>query len=155
VVEDALTGQALVQTRQPDYLQSSSVPFNPDGQSFVTITSTYPPRGVNGTPPGTTTVRLWELRTGKQRLGFDLPVIGRWWEFEPQAVALSADGRFLAAARPDKTISVWDLTTGAEVANRSGYGTVVGCLAFRPDGKALASGHADGTAVVWDLSALP
>ena len=154
VVEDALTGRAIGEVRQPDYLQGHATLFTPDGQSLVTWTSTYPPRGENGTPPGTTTVRLWEVRTGKERLAFALPVIGTWWEFEPQAVALSADGRFLAAARPDKTISVWDLTTGAEVARRSG-GTVVGCLAFRPDGKALASGHADGTAVVWDLSGLP
>jgi WD40 repeat protein len=155
VIEDATTGRALVQVRQPDHLQSGHTLFTPDGQSFVTWTSTYPPRGANGTPPGTTTVRLWEVRTGKQRLAFDLPVIGQWWEFEPQAVALSADGRLLAGARPDKTLSVWDLTTGAEVARRAGYGTVIGCLALRPDGKALASGHADGTAVVWDLSGLP
>src|SRR5262249_54506447 len=79
-------------------------------------------------------------------------VIGKWWEFEPWAIAVSADSRFLAGARHDKTISVWDLTTGAEVAKRSGFGTIVNCLAFRPDGKALASGHADGTALVWDLS---
>jgi RNA polymerase sigma factor (sigma-70 family) len=155
VLDDALTERTLLQVKQPDYLQGHSLLFTPGGQSFVTWTSTYPPRGENGTPPGTTTVRLWEVRTGKQRLAFSLPVIGKWWEFEPQAVTLSADGRLLAGARPDKTISVWDMTTGAEVAKRAGYGTVVDCLAFRPDGKALASGHADGTAVVWDLSGLP
>src|SRR5262249_11882802 len=67
----------------------------------------------------------------------------------------SPDGRFLAAAWSDNAIRVWDLTTGAEVAKRTGYGTLVDTLAFRPDGKALASGHADGTALVWDLSDLP
>jgi WD40 repeat protein len=154
VLEDALTGAVRLRLAQPDYLQNRSITFTPDGQTLLTWTSTYPPRGAEGTPPGKTTVRLWELRSGKERLALTLPVIGNWWEFEPQAAAVSADGRLLAAARHDKTVTVWDLATGAEVARRSGYGTVVRCLAFRPDGKALASGHADGTAVVWDLSSI-
>jgi WD40 repeat protein len=144
VLEDTVMGLNLLRLNQPDYLQHGSVVFTPDGKTLVTWTSTHPPRGPDGEPPGTTTVRLWELRSGKQRLAFALPIIGKRWEFEPQAIAMSADGQFLAAARPDKTISVWDLTIGAEVAKRSGYGAVVGSLAFRPDGKALASGHAPG-----------
>jgi hypothetical protein len=151
VLEDALTGSRLLALQQPDYLQTDSTTFTPDGHSVVTWTSTYPE---NGRLPGVTTVRLWEVRTGRQRLAFSLPVIGKWWEFEPQASAMSPDGRFLAAARPDKTLSVWDLTTGKELAKWSGYGTIVTCLAFRPDGKALASGHGDGTALIWDLSGL-
>jgi len=95
------------------------------------------------------------VRAGRQRLAFTLPVVGKEWADEPEASTVSADGRWLAGARrPDGTISVWDLATGAEVAKRSGYGTPVECLAFRPDGKALASGHDDGTALVWDLSGL-
>jgi hypothetical protein len=76
--------------------------------------------------------------------------------FALSATAISADGRFLAASRTETgTIFIWDLATGTEVARRSGYGTRVDALAFRPDGKALASGHADGTTIVWDLSGLP
>jgi hypothetical protein len=160
ILEDTLTGRGLLDLKQPDYVQSGSVVFTPDGQTLVTWTTTYPPDKPEGTPAGTTTIRLWELRSGKQRLAITLPLIGQWWRYEPQAIAISADGRLLTGARDagaqaEKTISVWDLTTGTEVAKRSGYGTVVGCLAFRPDGRALASGHADGTALVWDLSGLP
>jgi hypothetical protein len=83
------------------------------------------------------------------RLEFPVP-------FEPSALAVSPDGRFLAAEWTDaRTISVRDLATGTEVAKRGGYRSLVQTLAFRPDGKALASGHADGTALVWDLSGLP
>jgi RNA polymerase sigma factor (sigma-70 family) len=152
VLEDAATGALLLRLNQPDYLMGTrAIAFTPDGQAFATWTSTYPD---DGKKPGVNTVRLWELRSGKQRLAIPLPVVGSWWEFEPQAIAMSADGRFFAAARHDKTIAVLDLATGAEVARRSGCGTVVTCLSFRHDGKALASGHADGTAVVWDLSGL-
>jgi WD40 repeat protein len=155
VVEDTRTGAGVMRINQPDCLQRNSTCFTPDGHSLVTWTTAYP-RGRNAwAPAGTTTIRLWEVRTGKQRLAFALPVVGDHWADEPEASAISADGRRLAGARPDKSISVWDLTTGAEVATRSGYRFPPGCLAFRSDGKALASGHDDGTAVVWDLPGLP
>ncbi|MCI0704257.1 MAG: sigma-70 family RNA polymerase sigma factor [Planctomycetia bacterium] len=121
--------------------------FAPDSQTLITVTrkrSSEKPAGA----PEPSTIRLWEVRSGKKRLEFSLPV-------EPSALAISPNGRFLAAERPDNnTISIWDLATGTELAKRSGYGAGVGTLAFRPDGQALASGHADGTALVWDLSGL-
>jgi WD40 repeat protein len=155
VIEDAATGTGLLRIEQPDCLQGNSLHFTPDGQSVVTWTTLYP-RGRNAwAPAGTTTVRLWELRTGKERLAFTLPVIGEHWAYEPRVNAVSADGRWLAGARLDNTIAVWDLATGVEVAKRLGFSVPATCLAFRPDGRALASGHRDGTAVVWDLSGLP
>jgi hypothetical protein len=99
--------------------------------------------------PVTCSIRLWEMRIGEMRLEF--PV-----SFEPSTFAFSSDGRYLAGAGTGASaISVWDLTTGDEVATRGGYRSLVQTLAFRPDGQALASGHADGTALVWDLSELP
>jgi len=154
VFEDVLTGNCVGRIDQPDCLQGSSLHFTPDGQSLVTWTTVYPKGRNEKAPAGTTTVRLWELRSGKQRLAFTLPVFGGLWVGEPEAVAVSPDGLLLAAARPDQTVSVWDLATGKEVVKRGGYTMRVRCLAFRPDGKALASGHEDGTAVVWDLVGL-
>jgi RNA polymerase sigma factor (sigma-70 family) len=123
--------------------------FSPDCQTLITVTRYRYPDKPAGHPPGPTTVRLWEVRSGQKRLEFTVP-------FEPSTLAVSPDGRFLAINRSDTdTISVRDLATGKEVATRGGYRALVDRMVFRPDGKVLASGHADGTALVWDLSELP
>ena len=62
-----------------------------------------------------------------------------------EEVALSGDGRLLTGVRHDETIMVLDLTTGTKVAMRTGYGTVVAFLAFRPDRQPLASLSSSGT----------
>jgi hypothetical protein len=130
--------------------------FTPDGQTLVTVTRKRPADQSAGGAPGPAAVRLWEVRTGRERLEVALAVSGKAGRLGPVTLAVSADGRFLAGEWTDaNTIAVWDLATGAEVARRTGYGSSVQTLAFRPDGKALASGHADGTALVWDLSGLP
>ena len=144
----ALGGRGSFQLPHPGDDSPHSL-FTPDGQTLITVTRKRSPANAAGDPVESHTVRLWEVRTGKKRLEFPVP-------FGPSTPVVSPDGRFLAAERIDtRTISVWDLATGAEVAKRSGYGPLVQTLAFRPDGTALASGHADGTALVWDLSGLP
>jgi WD40 repeat protein len=57
--------------------------------------------------------------------------------------ALSPDGRRIAAAGHDKTIKVWDLADGRELATLRGHaGDLVIALAFSPDGARLASAGA-------------
>lgn len=67
-----------------------------------------------------------------------------------RAVALSLDGRWVAAAIHDNTIIVWQ-TSGRKRATLRGHTDRVTALAFSPDGKRLASGSSDGTAKVWDI----
>jgi WD40 repeat protein len=157
-IDSALTGRGGFKLWPPDDLSPHGL-FTPDGQTLVTLTTHRPPENPAGPAEGVTTVRLWEVRTGRERfafvLPFTVPAVGKAARFEPLTLAASPDGRFLAAAWSDNAIRVWDLATGAEVATRSGYGTLVDTLMFRPDGKAVASGHSDGTALVWDLSELP
>jgi hypothetical protein len=149
VLSPALDGRGSVRLPHPgDYMAVRL--FTPDGQTLITVAKkTRSPEKPGGSQVVTGTVRLWEVRSGKQRLEFPVP-------YDPSTFAVSLDGRFLAVEQTDtRTISVRDLATGAEVATRGGYRSSVQTLAFRPDGKALASGHADGTALVWDLSELP
>jgi WD40 repeat protein len=155
----ALGGRGSIQLVHPGELGPRYL-FTSDGQTLVTMTRRPLPEPPAAGPVGPNTVRLWEIRTGRVRAEFALPftltLIGKARRFDPTTFAVSADGRFLAADRAEeKALSVWDLTTGAEVARRGGHGSLVCALAFRPDGKALASGHVDGTVLVWDLSGLP
>ncbi|MEJ7636751.1 MAG: hypothetical protein WKF75_01875 [Singulisphaera sp.] len=65
-------------------------------------------------------------------------------------LALSPDGKTLAAATEGSTVMVWDVAGGEPRTSLSGHDGPVLCLAFSPDGATLASGGQDGTLRIWD-----
>jgi WD40 repeat protein len=67
-------------------------------------------------------------------------------------LALSRDGRLLAAGNSDGAITLWDAATGKEVRTLAAHGKRVRSVAFSPDGKALASGAWDKVAKLWDVA---
>jgi WD40 repeat protein/serine/threonine protein kinase len=67
-------------------------------------------------------------------------------------VAFSPDGQRLASANLDKTVKVWDATTGQEIHSLMSHTDFVHSVAFSPDGKRLASASEDGTVKVWDAT---
>ncbi|HZT81638.1 MAG TPA: WD40 repeat domain-containing protein, partial [Gemmataceae bacterium] len=119
--------------------------FAPDGRTLLAATSWMEHKG--DVWPRHSTLRLWELATGKERLTIPCTSTGRLLR-----AAVSPDNRTLATAHDDGTLQLWDLATGQELLRREAPGAEVRCLAFAPDGRSLASGHADGTALVWDVA---
>ncbi len=70
------------------------------------------------------------------------------------AVAFSPDGGYVATGSFDKTLKLWDATTGKEVKTLGGQGghqNLVLTVAFSPNGQMLASGSTDNTAKLWDV----
>ena len=67
-----------------------------------------------------------------------------------QAVALSTDGRSLAATE-DWAIRLWETTSRQEQTTLVGHKGRVTSLAFSPDGKTLLSGSWDKRVTFWDV----
>jgi WD40 repeat protein len=100
-------------------------------------------------------VRLWDHAGG--RLAYELrpPVSpsGSSKDLAVSALAFSLDGRKLAVAAEDRSIVLWELTTGEMIGRLLGHTDRIPALAWHPDGRRLVSAGWDTTARVWDAEA--
>lgn len=69
-------------------------------------------------------------------------------------VAISPDGRWVAAGTASGRTSVWDVDAGVRRAVLHGHSARVQGVAFSPDGRWLATGSWDGTTRRWGLDVL-
>ncbi|HEX8702299.1 MAG TPA: AAA family ATPase, partial [Myxococcaceae bacterium] len=65
--------------------------------------------------------------------------------------ALTPDGRRVVSASRDRTLKLWDLETGKELATLEGHGDAVSGCAVTPDRRHVVSASRDRTLKVWDL----
>jgi WD40 repeat protein len=61
------------------------------------------------------------------------------------------DGKTLATGSHDRTIKLWNLAEGTEVAALSGHHNWISSLRATSDGKTLATGSHDRTVKLWNL----
>lgn len=115
------------------FTTSQSIAFSQDGRHVLVANVA----SEGGRVPGG--VRMYDVATGEQEpLRFSL---------ESASIAVSPDGRLVAAAGLAAPSQVHDLRIGAEVATLD-TGDVARTVAFSPDGKLLAVGHFGGGTIL-------
>ena len=67
-------------------------------------------------------------------------------------LAFSRDGRLLASASYDRTVRIWDATSGHLQHTLQDHSDSVYAVAFSPDGALLASAGADRSVKVWEVA---
>jgi WD40 repeat protein len=68
---------------------------------------------------------------------------------EVYAVAWSPDGTRIASAGRDRSVHIWDASTGKTLSTYQGHTMEVYAVAWSPDGTHIASASADKTMHVW------
>jgi WD40 repeat protein len=96
-------------------------------------------------------VDLWETATGKELPALRLPNNERGYM---HCLAISPDGKTLAAADSAGVIYLWNVGTARMRAVLTGHRDGVNSLDFSPDGSRLISGSDDNTALIWDLTGI-
>ena len=100
------------------------------------------------------TIKIWDINTGKPLktlIGHSDGVHDVAWS--PVSIK-SPEGidriKILASASSDKTIKIWNATTGKAIKTLTGHSDVVWGVAWSADGKILASASMDKTIKLWD-----
>jgi WD40 repeat protein len=91
----------------------------------------------DGTTAGNTATRLREFAGHTGTIG---------------ALAVIPDGSLLVTGGDDKTVRVWEVTSGKQLRSFQGHLTPVTAVATRGDGRQIASASEDGAIRVWDLN---
>ena len=159
---DVATGKELRKVEPAQGLRSFA--FSPDGRTLATENADR-------------TISLWEVASGKERAhlgkasaerpqgneGVGMMIVeidgiegfaGPSEPVGPVGLAFSPDGRALAARGADKSVHVWDINAGKEIAQLKGHTGRIETVAFAANGKTLASGAGDTTILLWDAAAL-
>jgi len=103
---------------------------------------------------GDKSARVWDMDTGGERYNLaveDQPAEGAPVDAGVTSVAVSPDGKLLAAGSLDTIVRLWDATTGVLLDKLRGHRDSVYSVAFSPDGQWLVSGSLDKTLKIWNL----
>jgi WD40 repeat protein/class 3 adenylate cyclase/energy-coupling factor transporter ATP-binding protein EcfA2 len=127
--------------------QSGTEIFSLPGHGMNTLMgAAFSPDGKRIFTGGVGNAHEWDASTGKELQKFQ----GEGQEV--YGIAVSPDGRHLAAGWEDGWITLWDLSTGEKLQEFSAHNGLIPRLAFSPDGTRLASAGFDKYARIWDVA---
>lgn len=123
--------RATISTRERAY----SVAISADGKRIVT-------GGRGGT------LKIWNPAASAKPINCAVP---GGEDAGVYSVALSPNGRILAATGTWRGVTLFNATDGSVIAQMEGHWRPVYRLAFSPNGQQLASGGQDGTVRIWNV----
>jgi WD40 repeat protein len=140
---------------------SPGIAFSPDGRTVAAVTTIddvyeRDAAGFNvSVVNGSNLVRLWNATSGRHLAQFHSRKI------YVHALTFAPDGRCLATANADQTVTVYETATGKErgqlLIDKREDGSsdtnavTLRCLVFSPDGRFVAAGGSDGKVHMWEL----
>ncbi|MDQ1639671.1 MAG: hypothetical protein QOF62_3010 [Pyrinomonadaceae bacterium] len=95
------------------------------------------------------TVSVWDVSQAEAQRKI---TVARESKFVPDRVALSSDGKLIAAGGRDNEIKLWDAGSGRELFTLKGHRKSIRDLAFSPDNKLLASAGQDAAIELWSVA---
>ncbi len=115
------------------------------GRSFaVTALAFHPSAPLLATGATDETVRLWDLREGRQVALLQ----GHTGTIEN--LRFSADGRRLLSSSQDSTVHIWNVANGRLRATLNGHANSVFSASYSQDGQKIVTASADATVRIWD-----
>lgn len=127
---DSTTWQQIGELTHEGSGNMGSATFGPDGTSIASV------RGHS--------MRLWDLRTGKERCLLESEETGF-------AVSFSPKGDTLASGTAEGSVVLWDVEERRHWTALKGHSGWVLSVTFSPNGAVLASASLDGTIKLWDV----
>ena len=130
----ARTGKRKTLYKGPDYV--SALAYSPDGRTIATGNQKKK-------------IQVWHPVTGEK-----LKAISTGHRAEVESLVYSPDGNTIATTGgfQDKTVQLWDVTTGKHKTTLIGHTNTVTSVAYSPDGNTITSGSTDGTVRFWDAT---
>ena len=128
---DASTGEELAKFEGPGGI----VRISPDGRSILHA------HGPN--------LSVWDVFSGKEKLMITAH-FHPFRNYYVTACGISPDGNWIASAGGDRTIKIWDFTSGKQLMEFEGHSGKVRAMVYSPDGKYLVSAGEDQTLKIWD-----
>jgi WD40 repeat protein len=144
-IVDAGTGETVMLVNQPPTIGTiGALAFSHDGAALAAGLTSAAAAGAGGV----STVKLWSTADGRELWTAEVDrTVGQ--------IALSPDGRHVVVALADRTLRIFDRTTGREKERLVGHAASISGLAFTPDGRRLISASADKTVRIWNLDTAP
>jgi WD40 repeat protein len=135
----AASGKELHRLGEPRKEIPHLAVFSPDGKTLY---------AAGGEMSGV--IRVWDVATGRQRRRFpDRPAVAHP---EVYSLAVSPDGKVLAAGVGGGTLLLWDAATGKLLHRIQKHHNCIDSLSFSPDGRTLASASDDHTIRLWQVA---